>query len=220
MAPREVLAEAAALYAGLNPTQIDLEPAGGVEVARRVAAGEATDVVVLANNAIDSLVATGRVLSEYRLDLMTSEIAMGVRAGAAHPHPSDAAAVRSLVLNAPSLGYSTGPSGRYLEGLFERWGILDRVRSRIVIPPPGVAVARLIATGDVALGFQQLSELLNVPGVDVLAPLPASIQHRTVFTAGVCTACQAPLEADQFVRFAASRATEAVMRRHGMTPIV
>ena len=219
MAPREVLAEAAALYAGQDRGLIDLAPAGGVEVARRITAGEAADVVVLASDAIDSLVSSGHVLSEGCLPLMSSDIAIGVQTGAAHPHPTDAADVRDLVLNAPSLGYSTGPSGRYLERLFDRWGILEQVRSRVVIPPPGVPVARLIATGDVALGFQQLSELLNVSGVDVLAPLPASIQLRTVFTAGVCSACQAPLEADQFVRFAASEAIDAVIRRHGMTPI-
>ena len=218
MAPREVLNAAAALYGALYPTRIDLESAGGVDVARRLSAGESADVVVLASDAIDTLIGTGRVLDGTQ-DLMSSGIAMGVPTGATHSLPADEQAVRNLVLDAPSLGYSTGPSGRYLEGLFNRWGIHDQVGPRIVIPPPGVPVARLIATGEIALGFQQLSELLHQPGVDVLASLPASIQFRTVFTAGVCTSCRSPLEANRFIRFTISKSADTIMHRHGMAPI-
>ena len=219
MATREVLLAAIVLYGREHPIRVDLESAGGVDVARRVSAGEATDVLVLASDAIDKLVRSGQLRSAGRRDLMLSEIAMGVRTGTVHPQASDEESLRNLVLHAPSLSYSTGPSGMYLERLFDRWGILDKIRPRIVVPPPGVPVARLIAAGHVSLGFQQLSELKNVSGVEVVGSLPAAIQHTTIFTAGISSVCNDVGEASRFLEFVASDVADAIKRRHGMTPI-
>ena len=96
------------------------------------------------------------------------------------------------MLAAPTLSYSTGPSGRYLEGLFQRWGIFEAIRPRIVVPPPGVSVASQIAGGAVQLGVQQNSEMANVPGVDVAGPLPAAIQSVTVFSGAIPATCSRP----------------------------
>ena len=192
------------------------EAAGGVDVAKRVQAGEAVDVVVLASNAIDKLMAEGKVLAGSRVDLVRSGVAIAVRAGATKPDLSDEAAVRRAVLAARTLSYSTGPSGVYLEKMFERWGVLEQIRSRIVVPPPGTPVGSLVASGAAELGFQQLSELQNLAGIDVVGPLPPAIQTITVFSGGVASACQQPEAARALLSFMAAAEATATKQRHGM----
>ena len=218
MATREVLAALAAEYERSGGQRVVTQAAGGVDVANRVQAGEAVDVVVLAGNAIDKLIAAGRLLAGSRVDLVKSGVAIAVRAGAARPDIGSEAAVRRAAAAAKSLSYSTGPSGVYLESLFERWGILADLRSRIVVPPPGVPVGTLVAKGQVELGFQQLSELQNLPGIDVLGPLPPSIQTITTFSGGVGVHCQRSDAARQLLLFMAAPATAEIKRRHGMEP--
>lgn len=219
MAPREVLAAAVALYKESQPASIVAEAAGGVEVARRVAAGETVDVVVLASDAIDTLIKGGQLSAASRIDLMSSQIAVAVPAGAPHPGLADEAAVKAAVIAAASISFSTGPSGRYLEKLFDRWGILDSLRARIVVPPPGMPVARLVASGEVRLGFQQLSELLGAPGIDLLGPLPAPIQQLTTFTGAVTSACRNPGAAHALLSFLASAPLDALKQRLGMAGV-
>jgi molybdate transport system substrate-binding protein len=219
MAPREVLSAAIALYRESHSISIAAEAAGGVEVARRVAAGEAVDIVVLSSDAIDKLIEAGQLSLVSRVDLMNSEIAVAVPAGAPHPSFADEAAVKAAVIAASSVSYSTGPSGRYLEKLFDRWGILDSLRARIVIPSPGVPVARLVASGEVKLGFQQLSELLDVPGIEILGPLPAEIQQVTTFTGAVTPSCSSLEAARDLLSFLASARLDALKQRHGMAGV-
>jgi molybdate transport system substrate-binding protein len=216
MAPREVLAAGIAAYQESHPTSIEAEAAGGVEVARRVAAGEAVDIVVLSSDAIDKLIEGGQLSAAGRVDLMNSEIAVAVPAGAPRPSLVDEAAVRAAVVAAASVSYSTGPSGRYLEKLFDRWGILGSLRARIIVPSPGVPVARLVASGEVKLGFQQLSELLGVPRIDVLGPLPATIQHVTTFTGAVTSGCKSFDAARNVLSFLAAARFDVLKQRYGM----
>lgn len=218
MATREVLAELAAQHQRETGCTVDLESAGGVDVAKRVAAGEVVDVVVLAAKAIDTLIGAGRLLADSRTDLVRSGIAVAVPAGAAVPDLSSEAAVRRAVLDAPTLSYSTGPSGVYLLELFERWGILAQIHPRIVQAPPGVPVGSLVARGDVALGFQQLSELIHVPGIVVAGPLPPEIQSITIFTAAVSSASAQVASARRLLAHMASPAAAEAIRRQGMEP--
>ena len=120
------------------------------------------------------------------------------------------------MLAAATLSYSTGPSGVYLEKLFERWGILEIIRNRIVVPPPGVAVGSLVASGTAELGFQQLSELTNVPNIEVVGPLPPAIQSMTTFSGGISVSCADPAAARELLTFMASPAATAAKLRHGM----
>jgi molybdate transport system substrate-binding protein len=218
MATRALLAELSAAYEQRSDRRIVFESVGGVDAARRVAAGEAFDVVVLAADAIDKLAAAGRVVSGSRVDLARSSVSVAVRTGAAHPDISSEEAVRRAVLAAPTLGCSTGPSGVALMALFERWGIAQAVAPRLVQAPPGVPVAALVARGDVALGFQQLSELLGVQGIEVVGPLPAAIQIVTTFSAGVCAASTQADAARALLDFLASPACADAKRRQGMEP--
>jgi molybdate transport system substrate-binding protein len=217
MATRELLAALAARYVEARGQPVDAQAAGGVDIAKRISAGEACDVVVLAANAIDKLIAEDRVLAG-RVDLVRSGVAIAVRTGAASPVIATEDDVRAAVLAAPSLSYSTGPSGVYLEKLFERWGILEQIRPRIVVPPPGVPVGSLVASGKVALGFQQLSELMNLEGVNVVGPLPDAIQTLTIFSGGICASSAAPEAARALLAFMAAPTSAALKRSHGMEP--
>lgn len=217
MATRAVLAELAQAYAARAGVPIAIESVGGVDAARRVAAGEAVDAVFLASDALDKLIAAGHV-RPGRVDLVRSPVALAVPAGAPRPDVSTEAALKQAVLAAPTLGYSTGPSGNHLAALFERWGIADTVRSRVVVPPPGVPVGQLVAEGRVALGFQQLSELMNLPGIDVLGLLPPGAEFITTFSAGVAAVSPHGDAVRALLAFMASPEADAAKARHGMAP--
>jgi molybdate transport system substrate-binding protein len=217
MAAREVLAELTRGFTARSGQPVIATAAGGVEVAKRIQAGEDADVVVLSDSAIDKLIGAAQ-LRAGRVDLVKSGVAMAVRRGAPQPDITTEAAVRAAVTAASSISYSTGPSGVYLEKLFERWGILEDLRPRIVVPPPGVPVGSLVADGRAALGFQQLSELLNMAGIDVLGPLPAAIQTITTFSAGISVRCEQPQVAAQLLSYMREPAATAVKQRHGMEP--
>ena len=218
MATRELLNELLGEYQRTNSQAVSSEAAGGVDVAKRVRAGEAVDVVILSSTAIDSLIAAGSLLPDSRIDLVRSGVSIAVRSGAPHPDVASEDAVKRAVLAAKTLSYSTGPSGVYLEKLFERWGILTEIRGRIVVPPPGVPVGSLVASGKVELGFQQLSELMSLPGIDVLGPLPPSIQTITVFSGGISSGCAQSGAARALLDYLASPSVAATKQRHGMEP--
>jgi molybdate transport system substrate-binding protein len=218
MATRQVLEELVALYRDRSDCDVEIESAGGVDVAKRVQAGEAFDVVVLASNAIDQLIASGRLLTDTKVDLVRSGVAVAVRAGAPRPDIGSEDALRRTVLAAGSLSYSTGPSGVELARLFERWGIADAIRGRIVQAPPGVPVGTLVAGGEVELGFQQLSELMHLQGIDVIGQLPSGVQIITTFSASISAASTQLDAARELLAFMASPAADAAKRRHGMEP--
>jgi molybdate transport system substrate-binding protein len=218
MATRDVLREMASRYQMDTGRPVNTEAAGGVDVAKRIQLGEEVDVVVLASNAIDKLIEGKKLLSASRVDLVKSAIAIAIRANRPRPPVETEDDVKSAVLAAATLSYSTGPSGVHLEKLFERWGILEAIRGRIVVPPPGISVGSLVASGTAELGFQQLSELKNVPDIEVLGPLPPSIQSVTTFSGGVSMSCTDQAAARRLLAFMASPATVAAKLRHGMEP--
>jgi molybdate transport system substrate-binding protein len=218
MATRRLLAELAAAHEQQTGQRVVVEAVGGVDAARRIEGGEAFDFVVLAAEAIDKLAAAGRVDPDTRVDIARSRVVIAVPAGARRPDLTSEQTVRDAVLTARSIGYSTGPSGRHVVRLFARWGITDVVAPRLVEAPPGVPVATLLARGDIEIGFQQLSELIDLPGIDVVGTLPPEIQEITVFSGAVCVASARRGAANALLRFCASPAASAAKQRHGMEP--
>ncbi len=218
MATRQVLAELAGMYRQQSGIEVAIESVGGVDAAKRVQAGEPFDVVVLAADAIDQLITSGRVVAGSRTDLVRSAVAVAVRADASRPDIASEEALRRAVLSARRLGYSTGPSGTALLKLFERWGITDRVRSRIVQAPPGVPVGKLVADGEVELGFQQFSEMMNQPGISLLGTMPSGCEIVTTFSGGLCANSAQPVAVRGLLAFMHSPAADDAKRRHGMDP--
>jgi molybdate transport system substrate-binding protein len=216
MAMREVLAELVDAYRRQSGVGVTIVSMGGVDAARRVEAGEAFDFVVLAADAIERLESTGRTQHGSQIDLARSAVAVAVPSGAHKPDIGNESAVRNAVMSARTIGHSTGPSGVHLAQLFARWGIADVVASRIVQAPPGVPVGALVARGDVELGFQQLSELIHLPGVDVVGVLPPEIQVVTVFSAAICTTSTQRDMARKLLAFLASPEADLAKHRHGM----
>ena len=219
MATKPLLADLVALYTAQAPSvQVLVESVGGVDAAKRVEAGEAFDGVVLASNAIDKLIASGHVLAGSRADLVHSGVAVAVPAGAPVPDISTEEALKAAVLAAPTLGYSTGPSGVQLAKLFEAWGIAEQIAPRIVQAKPGVPVGSLVAQGEVALGFQQRSEMLGVAGITLVGGLPKAMEIITTFSGSVSATCLQPEAMRALLAFWQSPSCDELKRRHGMDP--
>ncbi len=218
MATREVLAELVPAFERQSGRVVAFESVGGVDAAKRVGSGEPFDVVVLASDAIDKLIGAGRVVAGSKVDLARSGVAVAVRSGAPRPEIGSEEAVRRAVLSSRSVGYSTGPSGVALAALFERWGIAAEIKDRIVQAPPGVPVGALVARGEVELGFQQLSELMHLSGIDVIGPLPPAIQIITTFSAGICASSKQGDAVRSLLDFMTSPLSADAKRRHGMEP--
>ena len=218
MATRGLLDELAAAYAQRTGVPISFEAVGGVNAARRVADGESFDVVALASDAIDKLIAAGRLDASGKVDIVRSEVGVAVPANAKPPGIATEDAVRHAVQAAASIAYSTGPSGIALLALFARWGIADEIRNRLVQAPPGVPVGALVARGEAALGFQQMSELIGLERIRLLGPLPQPIQIVTTFSAAPGIGTSQPAAVRALLDFMASDDSAEAKRRHGMAP--
>lgn len=218
MATKALLAELTAAFAARTGQAVAIESVGGVDAAKRVQAGEAFDVVVLASDAIDKLIAAGHARAGTRTDVVRSAVAIAVRAGAPRPDIASESALKAAVLAAKTVGVSTGPSGVELLRLFERWGIADEIRSRVVQATPGVPVGALVARGDVELGFQQRSELIHVDGIAIVGGMPPEAPIVTTFSAACCSASARADDVQALLQFLRSPDTADAKRRQGMEP--
>jgi molybdate transport system substrate-binding protein len=217
MATRVILDELSRRYEARSDCRIAIRALGGVDAAKLVRAGEAMDVVVLASTVMAQLEAEGHIAAGTIRPFTRSGMAVAVPAGAPRPGLEDEDAVRRAVLAARKVGYSTGPSGDHLLGLCARWGLAAGDK-RLVKAPPGVPVAALVARGEADLGFQQLSELIGVAGVEVVGHLPPDIQAVTVFSAGVCSGSPHVGQAKDLIAYLVSPETADAKRAHGMEP--
>ncbi len=187
-------------------------------IPNRLARGERADVLIMVGEALDGLIRKGIVDPASRLDLAESRIGMVVKAGAPKPDIGSVDALRNALLKAPSVAYSDSASGVYIETvLFKRLGIEDRMRGK-ARKIEKIPVGTVVASGEYAIGFQQVSELLPVPGVDFVGTIPEPLQKVTVFSAGIPVNAAHPEAARALIRYLVSPAAASAVRASGMEP--
>jgi len=214
-----LLAELARTYRSAHGVTVALESVGGVDAARRVAQGERFDVVVLDQGQIAKATAAGMLIAGSERPVVRSLVMVAVRAGAPRPPIDTQEAFKAALLGAHAIGYSTGPSGVALLKMIQDWGLTDKLRDHLIQAPAGRPVGAMIVAGEVDIGIQQYSELMNVPGVEVLGPLPPGAEIISIFSASVCAASTRPEEARRYVEFLASPVVADAKRRHGFEAI-
>jgi molybdate transport system substrate-binding protein len=188
-------------------------------IPNRLARGEAADVVILARSALDALVSAGRVRKGSEVDLVRSRIGLAVKAGAPRPDISSVEGLKRTLLNARSIAYSDSASGVYVaKELFARLGIAGEVASKSSMIP-ATPVGLIVARGEAEVGFQQISELLPIAGIQVVGPIPEAVQKVTVFSAGIATSTRSPEAARRLIEYLASRKAWRAIRRNGLQPI-
>ena len=218
MATRHLLEELAGTYEKQTGQPVTITWAGGVDVVKRIQAREPFDFVSQAADAVKKLGAEGHVDAASQIAVARSGVAVAVPAGAPPPDLSSGDAVRRAILAAPKVGYSSGPSGVHLQKLFQQWGIAATMGARLVQAQPGVPVGTLVGRGEVQLGFQQMSELVGLPGIDIVGSLPPDIQVITEFSAARCTVSSRADAVAAFLAFVNRPESVAVKRRHGLEP--
>ena len=185
----------------------------------RLARGEPVDVLIMVASALDDLVKQGKVVPASRVDIAKSYIGMAVKAGAPKPDISTVDALKRTLLAAKSIAYSDSASGVYLstEG-FKQLGIADQIagKSHMI---PATPVGEIVAKGEAELGFQQLSELMPVPGIELVGPLPPGIQKVTLYAAGISTDAKEPAAAKAFIAFLTSAKAAPTVKSFGLDPI-
>jgi molybdate transport system substrate-binding protein len=191
---------------------------GTLGAMKRLADGETYDLLIMSSSSIDELIKSGKIVRGSRVDFAKSGVGVAVRKGAPKPDISSTEALKKTLLAAKSIGYSTGPSGNYIVSLFEKMGIGDQVKPKLKQTPTGVFVGSIIASGDVDIGFQQVSELMHFAGIDYLGPLPADVQYITIFSSGVHAGAKQEDAAKALVKFITAPAAAAVIKKHGLEP--
>lgn len=184
----------------------------------RLQRGEPVDVVILASAALEDLIKKGKIRPESRVDLVRSDIGMAVRAGAPKPDISSIEGLKRALLQARSISYSDSASGVYLSTeLFQRLGIASEILPKSKKTPGMVGL--VVASGEFEIGFQQISELLPVKGIDFVGPLPADAQRATVFSAGIAVDAKDPEGAKALIKFFASPVAAPAIKKSGLEPL-
>jgi len=191
---------------------------GTLDADKRLAAGEAYDLLIMSGPSIDEHLKDRKLVAGSRIDLAKSGVGVGVKAGASKPDIHTTDALRKTILGAKSIGYSTGPSGLYVLKLFQRLGVADQVKPKLKQTATGVFVGSIIASGEVEIGFQQVSELGQYPGVDFVGPLPADLQELTVFSSGITRNAKQADAARAWVRYLTGPEAGQAFTKRGMQP--
>lgn len=208
----------AAQFEATRGIRIDADFAPTLALLPRLRGREAADLAILTREGLDDLAREGLVVAESRTDLARSYVGLAVKAGAPRPDIATAAALRTALLAARSVAYSRlGASGILFAQLLERLGIAGEVNVKATIIPSGFTAERLLS-GEADLAVQQISELKQVPGIDVVGPIPLDLQTPAVFSAGRLASAERPTEADQLLRFLASAEVAPALRATGLEP--
>ncbi len=184
----------------------------------RLARGEPDDVLIMVGYALDGLIKDGRAVAGSRVDVAISPIGMSVRAGTPVPDISTVDKLRQVLLAAKLVAYSDSASGVYIQAeMFKKLGIEEQMRGKAHMIP-ATPVGEIVAKGEAELGFQQVAELLPVPGITFAGPLPPEVQQMTVYAAGIATGSKEPVAAKALIDYLASPAALPVLTKMGLMP--
>ena len=213
---KSVMTELAPTLRRPSGSEVVLTWGSTVALAKEIAAGASGDVAILTREAIDDLVADGKAVTGSRVDLARSGIGVAVRKGARKPDISSPDALRHALLAANTVAHSkTGQSGIYFPTVLERLGISEQMKPKLVVPEGGVPIGEIVASGGAEIGIQQVSELMPVEGIEIIGPLPASLQKITFFSAGVLSTAKDPEGAQSLIAFV-STASHPLLAAKGL----
>ena len=205
-------------YQAAGGAPIDADFAPTLALLERLRAGEVADVVILTREGLDDLVREGSVAAESCVDLARSYVGIAVKAGAAHPDISTEAALRASLLGARSVAYSRlGASGILFAKLIERLGIASDINAKATVIQQGFTAERLVAA-EADLAVQQISELKQVGGIEVVGAIPHDLQTPALFSAGRMAASSKMAQADRLLRYLASSEVASLLRESGLEP--
>ena len=217
LALRGALVQLAAQYQAAKDVTLDADYAPTVGLLKRLRDGEKADVLILTREGLDELVAEGAVVAASKIDLARSYVGLAVKAGAPHPDISTEAALVAALLTARSVAYSKiGASGIYFAELIERLGIAAEINAKATITA-GFTAERLVS-GEADIAVQQLSELKQVAGVELVGPIPLSLQTAAIFTGGRMASSENAGQADALLTYLASPEVAPVLRESGLEP--
>jgi molybdate transport system substrate-binding protein len=216
---REVFRESVPQFEKERSLTVAAVFAGTDDIMKRMRGGEnGVDLLILDAGSIEELSKLGKTVSESRVDFAKSRIGGAVRAGTPHPDISSVGALKRALHAAKSIAYSRSLSGIHLAGLLQQWGMAEELQPKIRQPAPGEFVGDMVARGDAEIGFQQISELVHVSGIDVIGPIPSEIQLVTVVSGCVHTGAKEPEAATEWMKFLSSAAAAQVLRKNGLDP--
>ncbi|MGY3138083.1 molybdate transport system substrate-binding protein [Bradyrhizobium sp. USDA 4501] len=218
LALKGAVARLAAAYQAASGVAIDADFAPALALLERLRGGEGSDLVILTRQGLDEMIGEGRVARESAVDLARSYVGVAVKAGTAHPDIATEAALRAALLGARAVAYSRlGASGILFAQLIERLGIVEAINARAVIIPSGFTAEKLVS-GEADLAIQQISELKQIEGIEVVGPIPLDLQTPAVFSAGRMAASQRAAAADHLLRYLSSADVAPVLRETGLEP--
>jgi len=217
-AMREVMGELVPMFERASGHKVAISFLSGAVLPVKMKEGAQADVVVTTPATIDDLVAAGKVVANTRVDFVRSGAGVAVRAGAPKPDVSTPEAFKNALLAAKSVGYSQGPSGVHFMNVMTRLGIADQIKAKGVVPPLGSRVGALIAKGEAEIGVQQITELLQIPGIDFVGPLPKELQANIVYATSTPTSAKEKAAAAELVKFLSSEPALPVIKKVGLEP--
>lgn len=215
---KDAVTRIAQRFEGASGHRVALTWGGSEAIGKRITEGEAADLVLTTAPALERLAKDGKVVDASRVDIGRTAVAAAVRADAPKPDIGSVEGLKKALVDARKVAISSGASGRYLESLFEKLGVADQVRAKLVQPPSGAQIHELLARGEADLGFQQVTELMHAKGIQYLGPLPAEVQNYTVWSGALHTAASQAEPAKAFLQALRSPEAQADLRQEGMEP--
>jgi molybdate transport system substrate-binding protein len=218
-AAKESVTEAISIFEKTTGHKVSISWSGTEAITKRVADGEAVDVVVNAAQIIDRQSKDGKLAAATRTDFAKSGIGVAVPSSAAKLDVSTQDALKSALLSAKTVVVSSGTSGRHMVDVFSKLGIGEQVKAKTKQPPSGAQIADFLAAGDADIGFQQISELLHAKGINYLGPVPADLQNYTTYSAAISAGSANADVAKTLLEALRAPSTQAIVRASGMDPI-